>query len=322
MRTIVSLGSIKYFSAYTIFLIVFVFVFFEIFLRIIPPFSTGTGAGIGKRWTERYWNPINSMGYRDEEFQFDGTGNLAVFLGDSFTAGHGVRFDETYYYVMKERFDQEYASVNLEKNGSSTSDQVENYQSFLTATNATPDIVFYQYFGNDIEDFFERPKYKSSKLSKNLAKISNVYSMISSFVFSQRFGQEYFDGLKETYYTGELMSQHMRQVEELHGAFKDSKATIVFIVFPFLENEAVLQESQEMYVNSLRKFFVENCARGDIFFDVSNLALDLETPERIANFMDAHPSAKLHGQVASTLADALTETSLDSELPGLMFCSA
>ena len=49
----------------------------------------GGDAFSGKLWNKRYWNPINKIGLRDVEPQKGK--NTVFFVGDSFTAGWGIK---------------------------------------------------------------------------------------------------------------------------------------------------------------------------------------------------------------------------------------
>ena len=69
--------------------------------------SHGSGeAYSGKIWGNKYWNPINQLGFRDEEPKKGK--NTVFFVGDSFTAGWGVkniedRFGETMSRELKKK---------------------------------------------------------------------------------------------------------------------------------------------------------------------------------------------------------------------------
>lgn len=53
------------------------------------PRSHGDGSSMASRlWFSNYWNPINQDGFRDSEPQI--SDSLVLFIGDSFTSGHGI----------------------------------------------------------------------------------------------------------------------------------------------------------------------------------------------------------------------------------------
>lgn len=58
-------------------------------LFMFIPRSHGVGHSLGSNlWFGYYWKPLNSFGYRDREP--DPSRPSVLFLGDSFTAGHGI----------------------------------------------------------------------------------------------------------------------------------------------------------------------------------------------------------------------------------------
>ena len=72
-----------------------------------------------RKWFERYWQPVNSLGYRDVEPapRKDGE-KIVMVLGDSFAAGHGVdnaadRFGD----VLGRKLGQGWRVVNAAKIG-------------------------------------------------------------------------------------------------------------------------------------------------------------------------------------------------------------
>lgn len=297
--------NLKFYAAYAFIVFFIVILFFEILLRTITPFSTGTGDGIGRKWIGEFWKPINSMGYRDEEPIFDSDRSIAIFLGDSFTAGHGVKYEETYFYLVKKMIEKSYVSANLGQNGTSTSRQIANYRKFLDSTNIKPDVVVYQYFGNDIADFISIPKMGGNAIQQALSKLSYLYSFVDSYFFIKKFGQEYVENLRQAYSNSDTFLKHKTQILELYQLFDRGGSKVIFLVFPFLNNKFLLAESQAMYIEGLREFFRNNCKNGDLFYDASNIALTLKQIDRIVNFMDAHPSKKLHALVAQDLVSFL-----------------
>ncbi len=42
-------------------------------------------------WYDKYWNPVNSSGFRDKEGAINHNKKSIVFIGDSFTAGAGIK---------------------------------------------------------------------------------------------------------------------------------------------------------------------------------------------------------------------------------------
>ena len=284
-------------------------VLLEICFRLMPPLSTGDGTGIGYAWKRKYWKPINMQGFRDEEIDINNSLKLAVSLGDSFTAGHGVSYEETYTYFLKSKLDKKYQVINLGQNGSSASYQMRNYKSFLKNFNKYPNIVFYQYYGNDIEEslnnndinkcFKEKNRYQR-KVS-NILKRSYIYAFLETAFLQKKSSDCYFDQLTQGLEKDEIWKEHNENIIDLINSIHYSNSKLVLIVFPFLFNKSTIVESKDLYIEKVKDTFIKHCKKGDLFYDVSIPSSGLSTKHRIANFMDAHPSPTLHNIVGEDL---------------------
>src|SRR5690606_22359135 len=54
-------------------------------------------------WVDKFYKPVNSLGYRDREPRPDSLKKVVLFVGDSFTAGYGNNY-------VRERFSDMVAS--------------------------------------------------------------------------------------------------------------------------------------------------------------------------------------------------------------------
>lgn len=112
-----------------------------------------------QQWWQRYMQ-MNSLGFRDREWSAaDFAGQTVVAaVGDSFMVGYGInnvadRITESLAARLDQRADGStdgYAVVNLGMSGSSTVAQTDALRTFAAQV-ATPDVVIWQYFLNDIE---------------------------------------------------------------------------------------------------------------------------------------------------------------------------
>jgi hypothetical protein len=290
---------IIFYTIIAIFSIVIALSIVEVILRTAS-FSSGTGSGeASKRWFEQYWKPVNKLGYRDYEIDFNAPNPTVVFLGDSFTAGHGVKFEETYYFKFK-KSENGFNSINLGKNGASTLDEVKTYKEYLSNAKGTQKYLVHQYFGNDIADYISPVNFEQNKILVMLGEYSELANLVQNLLFVKKFSDKYVAALQEAYQDKERMGKHLKDVGALHKIAKEVKAGVIIVAFPFLNDFSSIDLSS-VYVVPLKSFFLENCKEKDFFVDVSPLARSLSNRERVVNSMDAHPSAKLHEEVGSLI---------------------
>lgn len=273
----------------------------EIGLSLVS-FSNGLGAGkASKRWFDENWKPINKFGYRDHEIEKNGTKRAIVFLGDSFTAGYGVKFTETFYFQASRIGGEKYQYANLGQSGSSTIGQGKSLDFFLKTYEGNVELVIHQYFGNDIEDYI-KPIANSARspLRQFLIEKSELANLIDSYLFLKSSSDQYLRSLFSAYSEGAALDAHLADLKRLHGRVHALDAKVFFLIFPFLNDDQVLSQS-EKYVLPLKKYFLENCKKNDVMLDVSPLALKLTPGERTVNALDAHPSALLHSLIAEKI---------------------
>ena len=60
-----------------------------VFATVFVQSDGGNSTLVSKRWFQKYWNPINSDGYRDYEHIWKE--HVLFIVGDSYIAGHGIK---------------------------------------------------------------------------------------------------------------------------------------------------------------------------------------------------------------------------------------
>lgn len=286
----------------------------EVWLRQAS-FSSGTGGGqAAQRWFKENWKPINSLGYRDLEIDSSSKNASLVFLGDSFTAGHGVKFEETYADKLRQKLDTKRV-VNLGQPGAGTQRETVNFQAFTEKYGTNIDVVVLQYFGNDIDDYFPKDyltkkigKANRSGISGWIIRHSEVANIINSYFFLQSFGEEYLNDLFSAYRDPDTLGKHLADLKGLFEKIHATHAKVVLLLFPFLNNDHVLRQSAD-YMDKIVRTFHSICTPGDALIDVTSLALSLGENERVVGALDAHPSPMLHSAIAEVLFSHLHSSS-------------
>jgi hypothetical protein len=131
-------------SIFIVFSILIAFGVSEIVLRSIS-LSSGAGGGrLGARWLAENWKPTNSLNYRDYEPTGTHEKDSVLFVGDSFTAGYGVKFTETFYYIAKGLLHDKYESFNVGRAGASTRTELKHYLEYKEKYKIVPNVVVLQ----------------------------------------------------------------------------------------------------------------------------------------------------------------------------------
>ena len=273
----------------------------EVFVRSLA-LSTGDGGGrAAKRWNEQYWKPVNAQGYRDVEWAPAGAKPALVFLGDSFTEGHGVGFEQTYYHHLRSALAGSHASYNLGRSGASTLDELKRYRQFRAATGVRPQVLVLQYFGNDMQGrLAPAPQWQPWPGLEAVARHSDLADLLWVYLAGVRYGHLYSDHHLGAYATP-VFERHRADLGRAFAAAHGDGARVVFVVFPFLDDEAMIERSQAAYVGRVREVFRARCRPGDAFVDVSPLARTLPPAQRTVNRLDGHPSPALHALLAARL---------------------
>lgn len=275
----------------------------EIGLRLVS-FSSGTGTGkAAQRWFQENWKPVNALGYRDTEIDASGNKPRIVFLGDSFTAGQGVKFDATFYYLTRERLDAARSFANISNLGASTLDETSNFDGFIQKHKGRIEAVVHQYLVNDIDDYTRNnggPRYERSELRSLLIKFSELANLIDNYFYIRSVGREYMDSLFSAYADPSILERHLNDLRALHAKIHASGTKIIFVVFPFLNNSDIIAKSVPP-LERVKQFFHSNCERGDVMLDVQPIASSFTDSERVVNPLDPHPSKVLHVKIAEKL---------------------
>lgn len=274
-------------------------------------FTNGSALAFGpqQRWYTRHWKPLNELGLRDLPLEGrlqDSTPRL-YFLGDSFTAGNGVGFDETYYFRSAWQPRLDYQPFNLSRPGASTRKEIAELQRFNRETGGQAAVVVHQYFPNDIDDHITMPTWSPSPALAAAARQLETAQVLLAWQFSRDWGTAYGDALRRAYLDEATLARHLADVDALHMAIRAQGGRVLFLVFPVLSPEASLEESLAL-VARLRARFAASCRPGDVFLDASVPARSLSLRERRLSQLDAHPSPALHALVADQVRAALTPT--------------
>lgn len=258
------------------------------------------------RWYRHHWRPLNEVMQRD--FPLAARLNAPLprlyFLGDSFTAGPGVDFEQTFYYRSAWEPGLGYNPFNLSRNGASTRSELADLQRFNALTGGRAAQVVHQYFINDIEDHVALPAWTPPAWQKWLAERLETAEFLLVWQFHRDWLGRYKDAMERAWQDPAVREAHLRDVARLHRAIRQQGGKVVFLLFPALSPEALTLRSAPLLAQ-VREAFARSCEPGDVLVDATAAAESLPVRRRVVNFLDPHPSAELHGLVAELVKRAV-----------------
>ncbi|MFD2937199.1 SGNH/GDSL hydrolase family protein [Spirosoma flavum] len=250
-------------------------------------------------WFERYWPPMTGD-YRDTP-KTDTLGKKKVLIvGDSFTAGHGLKSaDERYGNVLSEKLgSKQYVTYNLGISGSDTRDEYARLVKF----GKTPDVLILQYFPNDIE----KVAHDHGLIPAGFKPYSDVPRALQSlFIKSYLLNYLYwqfphgnfapFDTYARTAYgTPAIINDHLSDLNQFITYAKEHNSRFYVVMFPFSHN---IKKTAE-YVKPVVDFFKTNNVP---ILDAGKLMVDIAPADRVVGRNDGHASPIVNQRVGEAL---------------------
>ncbi|SOD92337.1 SGNH/GDSL hydrolase family protein [Spirosoma fluviale] len=274
-------------------------IFVEMAFMFISQSQEGGITLASKIWFERYWPPMTGD-YRDTP-KTDTLGKKKVFIvGDSFTAGHGLKSaDERFGNILAEKLGtSQYVAYNLGISGSDTRDEYARLVKF----GKKPDILILQYFPNDIEKvaadhgvipvgfrpYSDLPRPVQSLFIKSYL-LNYLYWQFPHGNFTP------FDVYaRKAYGTPAIINDHLSDLNQFITYAKDNNARLYVVMFPFSHN---IEQTAE-YVKPVVDFFRSNNVP---MLDAGKLMLDLPMADRVVGRNDGHASPIVNQRVGEAL---------------------
>ncbi len=298
-------------TATVLFSVFILFILLEAVFMFIPRSHSIDYTLASKLWYAKYWNPVNSLGFRDKEPE--SRKPVILFVGDSFTAGHGLKsVDDRFSNIVEKELnnkEKKYSVINIGKPNLDSKAEFEVMENFIYMTRIKPDKIILQYCGNDIEGaatanglFFEgfHPPPDMNKFVMLLGSGSYLLNYIYFIFPREQMGMpSYISYLTKVYKNDNILSKHKDDLGMFISYAKGNAIQLIVVVFPFLTE---VETSDAMYVNDIVKYFNDNKIS---VINVSRLVKDIPVNERIVNRNDSHPSVKLNKIVAQEILNKL-----------------
>jgi len=267
-----------------------------------------------KRWMSRYWAPINSLGYRDDEHTGrDLDGKTVVFVvGDSIVAGMGIRnASDRFSGVLQDRLGPEWAVMNVAKNGWTTA---REYAAVVSHP-VTPHVVVLSYYLNDIEGAAQKARLTRPVLiSRPPRYLSRVVdrSYFANFAYwrlyrlaAAELSEAYLRYQAEAFASPEVWQLHRADLLEFVAYTRERGIHLVVVAFPRLPEVAEGLPYLARVVDLFR-------ANGVPTINVADVVGELEPRARVVSSLDSHPSEALHRIVGEQLLEPVRATAAAS----------
>jgi hypothetical protein len=296
-------------NAATVLLSVFIlFILLEAVFMFVPRSHSIDYTLASKLWYAKYWKPINSLGFRDKEPESQKP--VILFVGDSFTAGHGLKsVDDRFSDIAGKALKKKFSVINIAKPNLDSKAEFEVMENFIYMTRIKPDKIVLQYCGNDIEGaaaanglIFEgfHPPPDMNKVVMFLGSGSYILNYIYFLFPREHMGMpSYISYLTKVYKNDKVLSMHKDDLALFINYAKKNSIQLIVVVFPFLTD---IETSDSMYVNDIVNYFEDNKVS---IINVSLLIKEIPIHERIVNRNDSHPSVKLNRIVAQEILNKL-----------------
>ncbi|MCX5849068.1 MAG: SGNH/GDSL hydrolase family protein [Deltaproteobacteria bacterium] len=302
-NTISNLGT----ALFSIFLTIIIL---EILFMFVPK-SHDYDVTLGSRlWYAKYWKPINSLGFRDNEPS--NINPVILFVGDSFTEGHGLKsVDDRFSNIVGNELHKKgkkYNVINIGQNGMDSKGEYDLMRNFLYVTRIKPEKIILQYCGNDIEVSALNNGLTHSGLSPSslvdrflisIAAGSYLFNYIYWSLPREYLSMPYTTFLSHAYKDDNILSKHKNDLRLFVNYAHENSIQLIVVIFPFMNN---IEMSDSMYVNYIVNYFQTNNVST---INVSQLVKDIPVSQRIINATDKHASKTVNKIVAKEILNRL-----------------
>ncbi len=265
--------------------------------------SHNVGYTLAQRvWLHRYWGPPNALGYRDCEHVRVAGKKLVFALGDSFTAGAGVRQEERFADELA-RLRPDLQVMNLGQSGDDSPGEFAR----LRAHPLLPDIVVLQYYPNDIEGAAKRAGHEMPPFTPYAdVTLGSLHWLVrNSFLANFAYWQfAHGDGdadlkfLMHMERDPEVSHLHLMDLAAICTWAGEHRVKLVVVLLPLLEDLAWSRAANR----DVKELFVSH---GVTVLDIADRIEDLSVGERTVNHHDGHASPIVHARIAAALAEVL-----------------
>lgn len=294
------------------FSILYLLLFLELCFRTCVTFSDGVGISLASsRWFEKYWHPINSLGYRDVEHELDSfNGKQLLFVvGDSITAGYGIEnYQDRFANRLAQELGAKWIVAVIAKPGWDTKHEIDAIRSYPHK----PDMIILSYYINDIIGVASAKGYKytgrmHAQPTKYLRWIIDrshlfnfVYWRYRLAVHTKTVGPPFWAYLQDCFETEEVWRPHASELLDLVSYVNQHGIRLGVVIWP--HPPAV--DVSEPAASKVAALFSD---AGIPVLDLVPHLKDRSPSTLIVNRIDGHPNVAIHAEVAQLLIDRIDD---------------
>jgi len=286
-------------------LLLMIFAGGEIYYRYIFDSTDSFGlTRVCQRWFQRHYTN-NNIHVRDSinySIRRVSDQRRITILGDSFTAGHGIKnVEDRFANLIRRNGAWEVHAVAA--NGLDTGRQLENFGGLVNGGYEL-DVLVLAYVLNDISDIVPEWQTIVSRIYSNQGKES-FFVRHSYFVnvlyYRLRAGRDpdvanYYGFVKDAY-TGRIWEQQKSRLQALNDYCRSKNARLLVVTFPFLHALDGDYEYQNVH-DQLNGFWAE---LGVPHLDLLGVYSEHDASDLVVGQYDAHPNERAHAMAAAPI---------------------
>lgn len=282
--------------------VAFIFLALEaVFMFVAVPHGIGYTRA-SQLWYKKYWKPINSFGFRDQEPEGAGACHTRVLIiGDSIVAGAGIKNPRhRFSNLLKEALPESFCVSNVAKKGADTLEELE----FLRSFPYRPDVLVLGYCMNDIIDRAKQNGIIFNGFTPYVGLIPALRFLVRNsyfldflyWEFPHKEFDDHFRYLGACYADGPTRKAHFDDLRFFIDYSRENRIPLFFLVFPVFGKHISLGPE---VLKSVDEFF--SLSQDVEVVNVSDLVTGIPERKLSVNKRDPHPNELVNRLVADAL---------------------
>ncbi len=190
---------------------------------------------------------------------------LIAGLGDSFTWGQGVRYEERFSYIfeayLRKAFGERFVFLNFGVGGGATRSETRVLEKSISQV--APQIVMIFYLSNDIEQkmvYCSPPYFERINTLGKLLRFSPTLNYLCwrtvAPISYRKFSTSYYGNVRAAYQDDSHFHRHLLDIKTLLDKSQALKARPIFVLLPFphMRAETGWDGVDDIYKKSVRMF--------------------------------------------------------------------